>query len=869
MIQSHNATTTTNWSRNHQLLLHCQRVILGNTYLKNRLCISLVAALACLSVNTSWAQTSPWETYLNAGSKAYQEAHYTEAETNLLAALKEAENFGPQDIRLGKTLNELARLDEAQGKYGEAEKLYKRSLQIRETALGPNHTDVSASLNHLAILYQEQSKYSEAEPLFKRSLQINEAALGPNLAGSLNNLAGLYQLQGKYAEAEPLYKRSLQVKETALGPNHLDVALSLNNLGSIYQDQGKYAEAEPLYKRSLQILETALGPNHPDVALSLNNLATLYRDQGKYAEAEPLYKRSLQVKETALGPNHPDVALSLNNLAALYKAQGKYAEAEPLYKRSLRIRETASGPNHPDVALSLNNLAALYEAQSKYAEAEPLFKRSLQIRETAFGPNHPDVAQSLNNLAVLYQARGKYVEVERLFKRSLQIRETALGPDHPAVARSMNNLAVLYGAQRKYAEAEPLFKHSLQIWEKCLGSEHPDVATSFYNLAELYRAQGNYAEAEPLHKRALEIREKSLGMNHPDTGQSLIKLALVYKALGKSALAESLLKRSGEILPQPIGNAPVRDKWALVIGINNFSQLPPSLQLHCASKDALNFYNYLTKEANFRKDHVLLLLDDNATKHNIEDAFGDNFLPSVSEPDDIIVVYIATHGTAAVNDKGGRAYIVAHDTVKTQLFSTAVRMDDIYQRIKECVKANRALIIMDTCYSGAGITDGADLPAATNLYAATQIAQGCGHRVITASSPKERSWECLNHQNGVFTKYLLEELRLTHGRIDLHSAFPDLQRKVSSEVSQCFRVSQTPQVGGDWQGNDLILSIPATKPRQVLDPELLRLMKSGSNGAPARGSSTGNHISRGRPSSVLPLVNKHRRASRQLPACSY
>ena len=49
---------------------------------------------------------------------------------------------------------------------------YKRSLAIVEKALGPDHPDVAASLNNLAVLYQHQGRYADAEPLYKRSLAI-------------------------------------------------------------------------------------------------------------------------------------------------------------------------------------------------------------------------------------------------------------------------------------------------------------------------------------------------------------------------------------------------------------------------------------------------------------------------------------------------------------------------------------------------------------------------------------------------------------------------------------------------------------------------------------------------------------------------
>ncbi len=84
------------------------------------------------------------------------------------ASLREKEEFGPQDLRMAAWLNEEALLYHRQGKYAEAEPLYKRSLAIREKALGPKHPDVATSLNNLELLYQVQGKYAEAEPLYKR-----------------------------------------------------------------------------------------------------------------------------------------------------------------------------------------------------------------------------------------------------------------------------------------------------------------------------------------------------------------------------------------------------------------------------------------------------------------------------------------------------------------------------------------------------------------------------------------------------------------------------------------------------------------------------------------------------------------------------
>ena len=74
------------------------------------------------------------------------------------------------DIILAAKLNDQAESYKEEGRYADAEPVYKRDLAIREKALGPDHPDVAQSLNNLAELYSAQGRYADAEPLYKRAL---------------------------------------------------------------------------------------------------------------------------------------------------------------------------------------------------------------------------------------------------------------------------------------------------------------------------------------------------------------------------------------------------------------------------------------------------------------------------------------------------------------------------------------------------------------------------------------------------------------------------------------------------------------------------------------------------------------------------
>lgn len=56
----------------------------------------------------------------------------------------------------------------------------KKGVAGYRTKPGPGSSNVATSLKNLARTYDEQGQYAQAEPLCKRSLAIREKALGPD-----------------------------------------------------------------------------------------------------------------------------------------------------------------------------------------------------------------------------------------------------------------------------------------------------------------------------------------------------------------------------------------------------------------------------------------------------------------------------------------------------------------------------------------------------------------------------------------------------------------------------------------------------------------------------------------------------------------
>jgi Tfp pilus assembly protein PilF len=253
----------------------------------------------------------------------------------------------------------------------------------------------------------------------------------------------------------------------------------------------------------------------------------------------------------------------------------------------------------------------------------------------------------------------------------------------------------------------------------------------------------------------------------------------------------------------------IGDKWAVVIGISKFAD-PRVPGLKYSSKDAKDFYDYLIDPngGNFRPDHVRLLTDEEATKVNIMDTLGDSFLPHAAAPEDLVVVYLSTHGSPAGADVAGISYLVAYDTQVDKLFSTGIEMAQVQRIVKERSHTNRILLLLDACYSGAG-TGGHKNLVRRNIDP-KGIAQGLGCLVITSSSPEQRAWESDQLHNSYFTHYLIEGLKEEGSRAPIVKVFDHVRDKVADAVRLDKGETQTPVLGGTFNGPDLVLALPPT-----------------------------------------------------------
>ncbi len=319
----------------------------------------------------------------------------------------------------------------------------------------------------------------------------------------------------------------------------------------------------------------------------------------------------------------------------------------------------------------------------------------------------------------------------------------------------------------------------------------------------------------------VSLGEFKMSKGHKGFLLSGLALSFIGVSLGSFCLGPGCRPVSAQSLTQGSDvNRPIRDKWALVVGISEFAN--PQLNLKYSAKDARDFADYLVKEAGFAPDHVKVLLNKDATERRILSELGDRWLPRVANPDDLVVLFVSTHGSGAELDVGGQNYLVAYDTDVQDLYTTGVPMRRLAEDIKNRVHCDRVVIFLDACHSGGAKSEAKGL-VRTGVDA-SELAVGSGQLVIASSAEDQVSWESKNGTNGVFTSALLESLRKKGQSTTIGEMFKDLKDKVQDQVLRERGRLQTPVMESRWQGNDLcIAAAPVSRrPGLTLEPPVLK-----------------------------------------------
>ena len=256
------------------------------------------------------------------------------------------------------------------------------------------------------------------------------------------------------------------------------------------------------------------------------------------------------------------------------------------------------------------------------------------------------------------------------------------------------------------------------------------------------------------------------------SGSNLIEIEALNAAGGRSLRDFRLLEASS--VPSKI--------HFIGFGVSHYKD--SRLNLAYAHKDALELGYAFRKAAERVGGSVHVFTDDRVTTASILDA--KRLLANVS-PDDIVVLFVAGHGTHGRS--GDVYYYLTHDTDVSRLSETAAEFA-LFENLLVSTPARRRLFLLDTCESGerddvdetkATTTQGhsrrtrglvlSESPAilrtarpgpATSFerdrFIDNDLVRRTGAIVLSSSTGNEASFEFDSMKNGVFTHVLLQAL---------------------------------------------------------------------------------------------------------------
>jgi serine/threonine protein kinase/Tfp pilus assembly protein PilF len=336
-------------------------------------------------------------------------------------------------LELGRALYLLGELDRAEARLQEA-------LHLAQSELGAASPESARALWALGLLRSQQDRFGAAEDLYQRSLNILETAQAPatDVSQVLGDLATVYEREQRWDLAKQTYERALSIDRRILGNDHPRVASHLHNLAVVAQNMGDLKRAESLYRDAIASEERAFGSQHPETAAARGNYGLLLAREGRLAEAEPLLRGALDVALKVWGADNFNVGYARVSLAMALQDEGSLREAEDQFRQALAVYDKSLPANHQYRASALMHLARLLVDRGKPGDALPLSEQALAIWTASAPKSSSATAQAHAIHAYVLAHLGRSREAADELSAAVPMLLSARGPDDPAVRRAQS-----------------------------------------------------------------------------------------------------------------------------------------------------------------------------------------------------------------------------------------------------------------------------------------------------------------------------------------------------------------------------------------------------------------------------------------------
>jgi hypothetical protein len=197
----------------------------------------------------------------------------------------------------------------------------------------------------------------------------------------------------------------------------------------------------------------------------------------------------------------------------------------------------------------------------------------------------------------------------------------------------------------------------------------------------------------------------------------------------------------------------------VAVGVNQYRQ--PAMNLRYAAADATAMADlFRRRSAGLYADlKIQLVLDQQATRGGILDTVQK--VAQAAQPEDFVVLFLAGHGAMV----GQRYYFIPHEfqrqagSLEDDIRSQGIPADALADALAQ-VRAQKQILILDTCASGSMLQSGRTLrdPVAFRSFI-DRLGQRQGVFTIAAAAAGEEAQEIEELSHGALTYALLAALR--------------------------------------------------------------------------------------------------------------
>jgi CHAT domain-containing protein len=451
---------------------------------------------------------------------------------SISSALKK--NAQSDDLRFASLFDEKGMLSLNHASTESAKKYFEMAFALKRRYRSDPDTLLADSYSYLGEVAFHQGDFADAELLFDKALQSRQSILQQShytfpLVFTQIGLNSYYSYQ--YKKSAKYHQLAIDRFKALYGNDHPGVMINYNNLSNALYYIGEWDSAVIALDSAIQCAIR----NGRTVNLSnyLLNLSQFFQIEGNWEKSLALCKEVQIYMENNSNTLPRDLSNLYDMIGGLYQSMGYYEPSNQYFVKAKDIKKQTFGEISIPYAQYLHNIGVNLMYQNQYEEAEKQFYLGLNILKRCKAVHQVLYAHTLSNLANCKKKRGYLQTSEDLYKQSSALYLKLYGHyNQDAIAEELTLLKFRVKkvkAASYYQTLRKLLQQMSDHWAPHSDFDVPELnlVGRQYAMISLMHEMGScllswYRESESLDKLQAGIDHVDLGLAYYDRQYGLV-----------------------------------------------------------------------------------------------------------------------------------------------------------------------------------------------------------------------------------------------------------------------------------------------------------------------------------------------------------